>query len=142
MKRFGILFFIGSIALGILVFGLWNDGNAGAADKTELEGKWVGIPQIGDWTFIFSGNSASVSSPNPNICYKGTFDLKASDDPKRIDLLIKESPLSQYIGKTSLGIYKLEKDTLTLSLNEPGNTTRPKSFTSTGGTQLFILTKQ
>jgi uncharacterized protein (TIGR03067 family) len=143
MKGFIHLLVMATFSVGIVTIASWGVFSAGAVDskETELEGKWVGIPQIGNWAYEFSGGQFSITSPNPDIWYKGTFVIKTDNDPKQIDLLLKEMPIPQYIGKTSLGIYKIEENNLTLALNEPGNPKRPESFKATGGTQVFILTK-
>lgn len=143
MKGFIRLLVIAAFSISILAVASWAVLSAGTvgSEETDLEGKWVGIPQIGNWVCEFSGAQFSITSPDPNMWYKGTFAIKTDKDPKQIDLLLKEMPIPQYVGKTSLGIYKIEGNNLTLALNEPGNPNRPESFAGTGGTQVFILTK-
>jgi uncharacterized protein (TIGR03067 family) len=144
MKGFIHLLMLATFSVGIVAIASWGVLSAGevGSEETELEGKWVGIPQTGSWACEFSGTQFSITSPNPNMWYKGTFTIKTNKDPKQIDLLLKEMPLAQYVGKTSLGIYKIEGNNLTLALNEPGKPDRPESFTASGGTQVFIFTKK
>jgi uncharacterized protein (TIGR03067 family) len=55
---------------------------------------------------------------------KGTWKIDARKKPKTIDLTDKTD------GKTTVGIYKLEKDELTIALAEPGKA-RPTDFKGT-----------
>ena len=62
--------------------------------------------------------------------------------PKQIDFKIEKCSMPEYIGETSLSIYKLEGNKLTIAASEPGSMYRPGFFDSTGGVMLFSLTKQ
>lgn len=109
-----------------------------------VEGKWVGSDEgesVG-WELTFSGNHISITSPSPDVWYKGTFKLNTNADPKTIDMVIEESSPPKYTKKTSLAIYKIEGNTLTLASNEPGVSERPTSFKPTAETVVLILTKQ
>lgn len=57
----------------------------------------------------------------------GPYKLDPSKNPKTIDITLKEKDKKE---KTQLGIYKLEKNKLTISLSEPGAKERPKEFNS------------
>ena len=141
MKKFALIFFVTITAGAIFAFGCLNSSNTGISDAaTELEGKWSN--EIQGMTFTFSGDNFSITSTNPGYWYKGTIELKTNKTPKQIDIKIKESGIPQYTGKTSLGIYKIEEDKLTLALNEPGSPKRPPSFKETSGAMVFELTKQ
>jgi len=144
MKRFGSIFFTAVIFMGILLFGVSSNSDAGiaGAKKTELEGKWEGAVPGQNMTFTFSGGDFSVTSPIPSYHYKGTFELKADADPKQIGLKIVESGIPAYAGKTSLGIYKIEGDILTLALNQPGVKIYPPSFKKPSGAIVFTIKKK
>ena len=43
-------------------------------------------------------------------------------------------------GKTALGIYELDGDTLKWCANEPGGNERPKKFSSEAGTKYLLVT--
>ena len=55
---------------------------------------------------------------------KGTFTLDATKSPRQIDLTLGDGPAK---GKTVLGIYKIDGDTLTLCYGGPGGK-RPAEF--------------
>ena len=107
-----------------------------------LEGVWVGHEVDGspyDWTFTIAGNQMRIESTYE--WYEGTYTTNASASPKQLDFLISDGSESQYVGQTSLGIYKIEGNTLTWAGNGPGVTTRPSDFTP-GEARVFVVTKQ
>ncbi len=139
MRRINLLFSVALISAGVLFFGLLTQ-NSWGSDKTELEGEWVSTVSGQDMVFGFSGDKFSIKSPNvPNYWYTGTFSLKPKADPKKIDLAIKQGGIPQYVGKASLGIYKIENGVLILALNQPGGPAYPSSFQNTGGAIVFKL---
>jgi len=110
---------------------------------TELEGVWFGSEvdgRPGNWIFIISQNRVNVAGPDDES-YEGTFSLNRQANPKQMDFVIEQSSNKDYIGKTSLGIYKLEADKLTLAANEPGATIRPVLFERKNA-RLWVLNKQ
>jgi uncharacterized protein (TIGR03067 family) len=117
------------------VYGAWED------NKMELEGEWVSTVTGLDVTVTFSGDHFSVAAPTPNYWYKGTFKLDTDSDPKKIDLAIKEAGIPQYVGRTSLGIYKIEEGILVMTINQPGAPNYPSSFKSSGAV-VFKLKKK
>lgn len=108
---------------------------------TELEGTWK--TSGNEVTIIFTNNTFDFKGSGNGISfyYSGTFTLKTNSNPKNIDMLMLQSNQAQDIGKTSLGIYKLQSNTLTLELYQPGITPRPTEF-SDGGFNSFVLIKQ
>jgi len=142
MKRINHFYVAGVISAIILLFGLFTN-NIRGTDKTEFEGEWASTVPGQDMIFSFSGENFSIKSPNvPNYWYTGTFSLKIKTDPKKIDLTIKEGGIPQYVGKASLGIYKIEKGVLILALNQPGAPAYPASFQNIGNAILFKLKKK
>ena len=112
---------------------------------TELEGTWIGYEIDGkndEWTLSFSGNNYESHNQNYEEFYNGTFTINTEILPKQIDLLFEECSCPEYVGKTALGIYEIEGDTLTYASNPPGFNSRPTEFSSGLFTRLFILTKQ
>jgi uncharacterized protein (TIGR03067 family) len=68
---------------------------------------------------------------------EGTMTLDPSKNPATIDLKIEEGNDK---GKTQVGIYKLEKDTIKLCLAPAGSKDRPKEFASKEDSEnIFIV---
>ena len=114
------------------------------SDMDKLQGTWVGTESgnsEGQWTLIISEAKVDVNGPGPED-YSGTMKLNTEVEPKQADFLIEDCAVQQYVGTTSLAIYKIEGDTFTMAGNEPGSTDRPAQFEGGGGTRLFVLTKQ
>ena len=111
---------------------------------TELEGTWVGTDAAGygaEWTFIISKDKVEVKSPEADF-YSGTVTLNTKTNPKQVEFKIEKCSLPEYVGETSLGIYKLDGNKLTLATTEPGSINRPAFFDSGGEVMLFSLTKR
>ncbi len=123
-----------------------NTGTGPEGNVTELEGTWIGsdsfYPASILVTFIFSGNNWDFTTSEQSEWFKGAFTLNTSTNPKQVDAKINESSETESIGKTSLGIYKIEDNTVTFAVNEPGIITRPSSFTSSAEIRVWVLIKQ
>jgi len=104
---------------------------AGITQKaTELEGTWVGTEvggYGGEWTFTISGDKVNVKGPDVEL-YSGTVTVNAKARPKQANFKIEKCSLAEYVGETSLGIYKLVGNKLTLAASEPGSMSRPYSL--------------
>jgi uncharacterized protein (TIGR03067 family) len=124
------------LIIGFFFFGLCL---IQASDTSELEGTWKDLHQ--GWSLEFNGNQIKIKSPNPQLCMEGTFTSDPAADPKEIDIKIKKSAGPQYQGLTSLGIYKIDNIMLTLALGEPGNKTRPQTFSTSSGAMVIAVTK-
>ena len=110
----------------------------------ELNGTWVGSDAGGyggQWTFVISNGKVEVKGPESEY-YAGTVTLKDKTNPKQADFKIDKCSMPEYVGETSLSIYKLEGNKLTMAASEPGSMYRPAFFDSSGGVMLFSLTKQ
>jgi len=111
---------------------------------TELEGTWVGADAGGyggQWTFVISKGKVEVKGPESEY-YAGTVTLNTKTNPKQADFKIDKCSMPEYAGETSLSIYKLEGNKLTMAASEPGSMYRPTFFDSTGGVMLFSLTRK
>jgi len=111
---------------------------------SELEGTWVGTDAGGygdEWTFVISMDKVEVKSPEADF-YSGTVTLNTKTNPKQVEFKIEKCSLPEYVGETSLGIYKLDGNKLTLATTEPGSINRPAFFDSGGEVMLFSLTKR
>jgi len=113
-------------------------------EVSELDGTWVGTTEgeyWGQWTFIISNGKVEVKGPE-SIFYSGTVTLNTKTNPKQADFKINNCSQPEYVGATSLGIYKLEGNKLTLVTSEPGSMYRPNYLESGGGVMLFPLTRK
>src|SRR4051812_39953499 len=108
---------------------------AAKSDETAMQGTWKGRSvrdnpehQI---TFVISGKSFDFhDETETNNWYKGTFTLKEDASPRQFIAKITDCPFPQYVGKTSMSIYKIENATLTITANEPGKQEIPGDFDS------------
>jgi len=110
----------------------------------DLQGTWVGSEvsgRAGKWTFAISENQFVATGPNEEW-YKVTLSLDNKPTPKQVDFAIADCSNPDFVGKTALGIYKLEANTLTLAAGVPGATTRPASFEAGADVRVWVLTKQ
>ena len=113
--------------------------------RSELEGSWVGCevrrPLI-DWTLTIKDNHFSLVREDLNVWYKGFLRLNKNCRLKKIDLEVKNTAVQISNGKTSLGIYEVDGDTLTIIAAEPGDHLRPLSFDEPGKSSEFFFTKK
>ena len=113
--------------------------------RTELEGSWVGCevrkPRL-DWTLTVTGNQFSLVREDLNMWYKGFLKLNKNCRLKKIDLEIVDTTRQRSNGKSSLGIYEVDGDTLTIIASEPGEHLRPLSFDEPGRSSEFYFTKK
>jgi RNA polymerase sigma factor (sigma-70 family) len=126
-----------------------DEKKADKPDKEAILGTWKVVTQEqqgeskeGDpegHRLIFSGDEFTIKEGEQAI-YKGKFKIDASKKPKAIDMEITESAKEDHNGKTGLGIYALEGDTLKWCVNEPGETERPKEFSAPAGTKRMFVT--
>jgi len=113
--------------------------------RTELEGAWVGCeirkPLI-DWTLTIKGSQFSLVREDSSLWYKGLLKLNKNCRLKKIDLVVTETAVQIADGKTSLGIYEVDGNTLTIIATDPGDHLRPLSFDEPGNSNEFYFTKK
>lgn len=112
---------------------------AAGAEQTvdKLEGTWKATSQISDgkkvpenevaklmMAIIFKDGKYRISFQD-KANESGTFKIDGLKRPASLDLIIQEG---KFKGKTRLGIYKLEGDTLTLAWTTAWTKDRPKSI--------------
>jgi len=129
--------------LVILLSGnLAHGGKDKKSDKDKVQGSWSGTKDGKSIKMAFKGDQVTVTFDDKET-FKGTYKLDATKKPKAIDIAVKEGPKKEYVGKTSLGIYKLEGNSLTWCANEPGRDNRPADFVeSTGDAKYLLITLQ
>jgi uncharacterized protein (TIGR03067 family) len=109
----------------------------------ELDGTWVGTAGggYGEWTFSISEGKVEVKGPDGEY-YAGTMKLNTGKNPKQADFKITKCSQPVYEGETTLSIYKLEGNQLTLVASEPGSMYRPYSLDSGGDVMVFSLSRK
>jgi uncharacterized protein (TIGR03067 family) len=107
------------------------------ASPTELEGTWKETALGANYTLICSNNAFYMSG---DLVASGAFSINTGTNPKQIDIVIaSDSDDSSYVGKTSLGVYALNGNSLRMALGEPG--TPRVTFTSSTA-EVFTFVKQ
>ena len=137
MRCKGYSFFIFFIHL-LLIFSSCNR-------RAELEGLWVGCevrkPLI-DWSLTVKGNQFSLVCEDLGVWYKGLLALNKNSRLKKIDLEVTDTAIQTSNGKTSLGIYEVDGDRLTIIVAELGDHLRPLSFDDPGKSIELYFTKK
>jgi uncharacterized protein (TIGR03067 family) len=112
-----------------LMQGTWNfvsmknsDGNDPPADVLKK------------WSVVIKGDSFKVMEKD-DILASQKIKLDAGKKPKQIDLTHEEGPDK---GKSEPGIYKIDGDTLTLAMNDPGKD-RPAAFETKKDTKISVV---
>jgi uncharacterized protein (TIGR03067 family) len=112
---------------------------------TTLQGTWKGLAKADPdhpCSFVVSGSHFDFhDDSDTNVWYKGTFSLREDTTPKQYIAVITECPFPQYVGKTSLAIYRLDNGMLTITGNEPGNPALPSAFDAPGAARIEVTRK-
>lgn len=74
------------------------------------------------------------------LWYRGLIRLNLNCRLKKIDMIINDTSMPALKGKTALGIFEIDGDTLTIASSEPGGQLRPRSFDEPGAAE-FIFAK-
>lgn len=128
------------IAYSILFFCLCVTIFCSCNCQTGLEGPWVGCeirkPLI-DWILNIQGDQFNLIREDFDKWYKGRFKLNNNCTLKKIDLQIYDTHAQSQNGKTILGVYEINSDTLTVVLGVPGKQARPVSLEEPRGAMVF-----
>ncbi|HVS33990.1 MAG TPA: TIGR03067 domain-containing protein [Gemmataceae bacterium] len=125
-----------------LLFAADAKDDAVKKDMDALQGKWqiTALTRDGkdaevskDAVRIVKDNKYTVN-PNPNTTIEGTFKIDPTTKPKSIDITQTNGPNA---GKTSLGVYDLDGDTLKICWAPPGKD-RPTDFKSAEGSGVLL----
>ncbi|MEM5790247.1 MAG: hypothetical protein AAGU11_23250, partial [Syntrophobacteraceae bacterium] len=93
----------------------WEGSTGVAKGQEELQGTWVGheIKNEGEWTLTFTGSGTFEARGPSDEWYSGKYACDSNQDPKQLNLYIKQSGDSARVGQTTLVIYRVEPDKLT-----------------------------
>ena len=116
------------------------------SDMAKLQGSWEGQIVQGNpqhsCSFVISGKNFEFhDETDANVWYKGTFSLREDTSPRQYIAVISGCPSPEYVGKTSMAIYRVEGDTLTIAGNEPGNSAAPLTFDAAGAACMTLKRK-
>jgi uncharacterized protein (TIGR03067 family) len=141
MARYGVV--MGLLLVGPVILAAEKDKD----DKKALQGKWklvklerngklVDVAEKSDDFFHLKIAGDKMTTEFANGSEEGTYTLDPNKKPKTIDV---KPTTSEDKGKTLMGIYSVEGDTLKLCVAEPGEK-RPKEFKADPAkVDLFIL---
>jgi uncharacterized protein (TIGR03067 family) len=131
----------------IAVLVLVSFGGAEDADKKEmaqLEGEWSMVSgeangQAMPKETVKSGKRVAKDGETTitiggQVYFKAKFSIDPTKKPKAIDYTMTEGPTK---GKTHLGIYELDRDTVKFCFAAPGQD-RPTEFTAKEGSQCTL----
>lgn len=137
-----------ALAVGLLL-GAGDAKEDAKKERKQLQGTWkvVTVRENGqskddaeNGRLIFSSDEWSLKKGDETL-FKGKFKAAPSKTPKQIDMEITEAQKEQFKGKTAFGIYELKGDELKWCTNKPGESERPKEFSSeAGGVGHFLVT--
>ena len=107
-----------------------------------LQGNWAvasfngeTVPAEAEAYLVFTGDKYEQWTGS-NVDERGTIKLDTSKKPMAIDLIIVEGGDA---GKTQLGVFEIDGDTLSITLTTPGNTTRPAAL---GQGEIHVVLKK
>jgi uncharacterized protein (TIGR03067 family) len=124
-----------------------DKGDKGAAaERKRLEGTWEAVSYERDGKktpaddlkkvrLVIGADGKFTLQNDGKTFLAGTAAADPASKPNTIDLAFTEGPAE---GKTALGIYKIDEDTLTLCRAEPGKD-RPTEFTAKEGSKLALM---
>ena len=129
------------LVLFVLVSGMMLTGCQTLEQKEigKLQGKWVSSEDGEKVYLTISGNDFEIISTNSREFISGTLKINIEPDPKEIDLTCETSHSQESVGKTGLGLYKMEDNKLFLVTSSRMGERRPEKF-KVG--QLTVFTKQ
>lgn len=111
------------------IVGEWIPTNAVRGGKPDNPPAGTSITFLADGKVIFKEGKRDKAE-------EGTYKIDSKKDPAEIDLV----PPAAEKGPNIVGIYKLEKDTLTICIAMGGD--RPKKFESPEGAQVMLITME
>jgi len=108
-------------------------------DLKVLQGNWVFSADEQEAKWSLEGDTLRATFNDMVFVCKVTLDPTSS--PRTIDFFVKEGP-NDVVGKTTLGIYKIENGQVTFCVRRPGENSRPTEFKDIEDeTFMFVMKK-
>jgi uncharacterized protein (TIGR03067 family) len=142
MKAFGLSLVAGLV---LLVGAQAGDDAALKKELTALQGKWTfvklesGGKEPEDFkgsTMEFLNDGKTVQFAKGDLVKKGTFEVNPATKPKTITIFPNDE------GNVMFGIYKIEKDVMTICATERVSDRRPTEFALKEGKKFVIVTAE
>ena len=119
----------------------FGDDDAVKKEMAQLEGEWTMVSGSADGQSLpddlvkdakrVAKNGETTVTIGGELYFKAKFTIDPTKKPKSIDYVMNEGPTK---GKTQLGIYKLDGDTVEFCFAGPGDD-RPTEFSSKPGSK-------
>lgn len=110
-----------------------------------LQGTWQGVERgredAGTCSVTVAGDSIRFQGASKEEWYHATVTIPPDKNPRQLHAKVTACGDPDFVGKTALAIYKLEKDTLTLTGRAPGVLEPPTQFEGDSKTRTFVLKK-
>lgn len=153
MKRHAVVYSICFLAAAASLPVTAGDAKEDAVKKAlaDLKGTWTIVSatkdgkklteeQLKGVTLAYDGAGRVTVKQGDKVRFEGTIKIDPTRTPKTLDAT--QTAEGDNKGKTSLGIYELKGDTLTLCSVEPTAKERPTEFASKPGSGHFLRVYQ
>lgn len=104
--------------------------------SAERDGKKLTDEQLKDVMLTLDGTGKATVKKGDQVLFDGTIKIDPTKKPKALDTT--QTSDGENKGKTLLGIYELDGDTLKICTAEPAGKDRPTEFSSKPGSGNFL----
>jgi uncharacterized protein (TIGR03067 family) len=117
-----------------------DDAKEITGDLKLMQGNWSFKPaEDVDVTWSLQGETLKATAQGQEYVCKVTLNPKVT--PRTIDFFVTQGP-NEMVGRTALGIYKVENDSVTFCVSRPGDDRRPTEFKDVEDEcHLFMITR-
>jgi uncharacterized protein (TIGR03067 family) len=133
--------------VGLLVAAGAGSGEAVKKDLEALKGTWMVVSaekdgkkltdeQLKGITLTYDGAGKTSVKKGDQLLFEGTIKIDPTKKPKTLDAT--QTSEGENKGKTFLGIYEIQGDTLKICSAEPAKKDRPAEFSSKPGSGHFL----